>query len=232
MTLWDMFSLVRFICNKDFDGNIVTPERFAELIKVVNIDHFRDKYGIPEEYRPGRPIATEFADISLKNIDDLKAFKKLLVNTTVTNGILPFPIDYGHRQSISYNYTKTINNIVTILPRIVEILREEEFTSREGNYTKRPTLQNPIAVIRNDGVHIRPITITSVTFSYYRFPVSPIFSYTIGDGFITYNAATSTELEWPEDEKVVIMRRCLEYIGINLKDGDIVTYANTKLKEG
>ena len=51
-------------------------------------------------------------------------------------------------------------------------------------------------------------------------------------GGITYDAANSIELEWPEDEKIVVMRRCLEYIGINLRAGDIVGYANSKLKDG
>jgi hypothetical protein len=84
MTLWDIYKLVEFVCNKDFSGNIITPDRFNDLIKIVSLDHFRDKYGLPEEYSPGRPIPREQADITLKNTDDLKAFKVFIQNTPVT----------------------------------------------------------------------------------------------------------------------------------------------------
>jgi hypothetical protein len=231
MTLWDMFSLVKYICNKDFNGNIVTPERFNELIKVVNIELFRNKYGLPEEYQSGSPVPQEYADITLKNTDDLKAFKMALINTTVTNGILPFASDYAHRDSIVYNYSKTINGIATIFPKPVEILRESEFAAREGNYTKSPTVANPIGVVRSDGVHIRPITITVVDFHYYRFPIDPLFSYTLGDGFITYLPNTSIQFEYPIDEHFTLVKMILSLVGINLREDQVVNYAETKLKQ-
>jgi len=162
----------------------------------------------------------------------MKAFKMSDFGRAVANGVMTYPVTYAHRQSIVYNYTKTINHVVTVLPRPVEVLREEEFASRTGNYTKQPTLSNPIAVIRSDGVHIRPLTILSCDFHYVRWPVTPEFGYIIGDGFITYDPTTSTETEWPEDEKIVLARMCLEYIGINLRSEEILGYANAKLKEG
>jgi hypothetical protein len=232
MTLMDMWNLAEYVSNKNFDGNIITPEQFKSLIPVVTIDLFRKKYGIPEGYAPGRPIPKEFLDITLKNTDDMKPFKKHVPNMAVTNGILPYPIDYAHRETVVYNYTKSIAGVANVLPRPVEILREVEFSAREGNYTKRPTTQNPIATIRSDGVHIRPITILAVDFNYLRWPVAPVFNYIEGDGFITYNAATSIESEFPVDEHLTLVKMCLEYIGVSLRDSDIVNYANTKLKEG
>ena len=232
MTLGAIYDLIELICNKDFDGNIITPVRFNQLIKVANIDHFRDKYGLPEEYIPGRPLPAEYKDITNKNTDDLKALKVRIANRTVAAGVIVYPDDYVHLESIVYNYSKTINGVVTVLPRHVEILREAEFASREGNYTKRPTTQNPCGIIRSDGVHVRPITITACDFNYYKYPATPVFAYTQGDGFITYDAVNSIELEWPDDEMIVITRRILEYIGVNLRSEDIVGYANKKLKEG
>ena len=232
MTLWDMFSLIKYVTNKDFSGNIVTPDRFKELLPVVNIDLFRNKYGLPEEYQPGRPIPREYVDITLKNTDDLKAFKMPGINSPVVSGVLSFPSDYAHRDTVSYNFTKTINGIATVLPRPVEILREAEFSSREGNYTKRPTTANPIGVVRSDGIHVRPISITEVDFNYYRWPRDPVFGYVLGDGFITYNAATSTEYEWPVDEHLTLVRMMLGYVGVNLREGELVQYSEQKLQTG
>lgn len=232
MTLWEQFELVKLIINKDFSGNIITPERFRDLVKVVNIDLFRKKYGLPEEYQPGRPIPKEYADITLKNTDDLKAFKVYLPNTTVSSGILAYPSNYAHRDTITYNFSKTINHVATILPKPVEILKEAEFSARNGNYTKRPTTSNPIGVVRSDGIYIRPLTITAVDFTYYRWPVDPVFSYTVGDGFITYSASTSIEYEWPKDEHLTLTRMILSMMGINLREAELVQYGELKLQGG
>jgi len=231
-TLWDIYSLIEFIGNKNFSGNIITPDRFNELIKVVNIDLFRKKHGLPEEYQPGRPIPREHADITLKNTDDLRAFKVHISGRAVSSGIMVLPPDYAHRETLVYNFSKTINTVATILPRPIEILREAEFASREGNYTKRPTIQNPIAVLRNDGFHIRPATITVVDFAYYRWPVEPEFSYVLGDGFITYDAANSVETEFPKDEYFTLAKMVLSLVGVNLRENELVQYSEMKLKQG
>lgn len=232
MTLWDMFSLVRYITNKDFSGNVVTPERFNELIKVVNIDLFRKKYGLPEEFQPGQPIASESVDITLKNTDDLKAFKVASLNATVSAGVLSIPIGYFHRDSITYNYSVPINGVATILPRPVEILKEEAFSSRNGNFTKRPTTQNPIGVVRSNGIHIRPLAVLLVDFHYFRYPLDPVFAYTLGDGFVTYDAVNSVETEWVRDEHLTLVRMMLSLVGVNLREETVLNYAETKLKEG
>ena len=227
-----MFNLIEFICNKNFEGNIITPEKFKELIPVVVIDLFRKKYGLPEGYRPGSPIPSESIDITIKNTDDMKAFKEPLFGRAVVNGILQYPSGYAHRDTFVYNYTKTINGVVTPLPRPVEVLRDAEFGARQGNYTKQPTLQNPICTLRSDGVHVRPLTITSLDMFYYRWPVAPVFAYTIADGYFVYDPANSTETDWVVDEHMTLVRMCLELIGVNLRESEIVAYANTKLKEG
>lgn len=231
MTLFEIYDMVRLIANKDFDGNIVTPERFNQLIKVVNLELFRNKYGLPEEYQPGRPIPLEYADVTLKNTDDLKRFRVSLINTPVTSGVMAYPSNYAHRDTIVYNFVKNIDGVNTTLPREVEILRESQLAERLGNYTKRPTTQNPCGVVRSGGVYIYPTTITEVDFYYYRFPVDPEFAYVQGDGYITYNSASSTEFEWPSDEHFILTKMILSLVGINLREADLVNFAETKLKQ-
>lgn len=232
MTLWESYKLIEFICNKDYDGNIITPERFDMLIKVANIDLFRKKYGLPEQYQPGRPIPREYAEVTLKNMDDLKTFKVSLINTAVTGGVLPYPENYAHRDEVTYNFTKTINGVATVLPRPVEIIRESEASERRGNFTKQPTLQDPIGVVRSDGIYIYPISIDLVDFSYYRWPSDPVFAYNLADGYITYNAGDSTEFEWTKDEHITLVTMMLSYIGINLREADVFQYAELKKQKG
>jgi len=232
MNLGEMFELVKYIANKDFDGLIITPARFQLLLPIVNIDLFRNKYGLPEEYQPGRPVPAEYADITLKNTDDLKAFKMPSFGRAVANGVMTYPTDYAHRDTLTYNYTKTINKVATVLSRPVEILREAEFAARTGNYTKQPTLANPIGVVRSDGIHIRPLTIVSVDFFYYRFPRTPVFDYELGDGYITYDPLTSVEFEYPVDEYITLVAMILKYVGINLREQELVQYSQMQVKTG
>jgi len=230
MTLIEIYNLIEYISNKDFDGNIVTPEKFADLIKVVNIELFRKKTGLPEEYQPGRPIPAEFIDVTLINQDDLKPFKIRLPNRTVTAGVMSYPADYAHLQTLVYNYSKTINGIATTLPRQVEMLREAEFAARSGNYTKLPTTQHPIGIIRGDGLYILPATITSADLNYLRWPVDPVFNYTIGDGYLTYSASTSVEYEWSRGLHMTLTRMILSLVGINLREEQLIAYSEQKLK--
>jgi hypothetical protein len=240
MTLWDIYNLVNLIVNKDFGGNIITPEQFKDLIKVVNIDLFRNKYGLPEEYQPGRPIPKEYAEITLKNMDDLKAFKVFLKNVPLVNGTIPYPADYCHRIELTNNFTIKINKVDTVLPKGIEVLTESQLSSRLGNYTKRPVSRMPICTFRSDAIYIWPFEvsdivpdpITQVDFAYFRWPHDPVFAYVIGDGEITYDAVNSVEPEWPQDEYITLTAMLLKYIGINLRAEEIVQIANQQIQTG
>jgi hypothetical protein len=224
---------MELILNKDYGGNVLTPERFRQLIKVVNIDKFKKKFGLPEEYQPGRPIPREYVEITLKNADDLRKFKATpLINTPAVAGLLPYPEDYAHRDQIVYNQTVFTGVASEVIPRQVEILTETQAAARRSNYTKAPTTTYPIGVMRSAGIQIYPITITEVDFYYWRFPVEPVFSYNQYAGYITYNAAASVEFEYPADEHTSLVVMMLGYLGINMRENDILQYSEMKKQTG
>jgi hypothetical protein len=86
--------------------------------------------------------------------------------------------------------------------------------------------------MRSAGIQIYPITVTVVDFFYWRFPVDPVFSYNQYAGYITYNAAASVEYEWPEDEHLSLVAMMLGYMGINMREADIVQYSEMKKQTG
>jgi hypothetical protein len=86
--------------------------------------------------------------------------------------------------------------------------------------------------MREDGIYIYPTTITEVDFYYYRWPVDPVFTYILGDGYITYDSAASTEFEWSKDEHISLVTMMLAYIGINLREEAVVNYAELKKQTG
>jgi hypothetical protein len=98
----------------------------------------------------------------------------------------------------------------------------------------------PVAVVRSNGIQIypwetsvlNPVAITSVDFSYWRWPIDPIFQYTIQDGYITYDAANSVEFEFPKDEHLTIVSMILKWVGVNLREGELVQIANQQIQTG
>jgi hypothetical protein len=232
MTLFEQYSLLEFILNKDYSGNVLTPDRFQKVIRVVNISLFCKKIGLPQEYQLGRPIPREYIEINKVNSVELSRFKKKSANTPSPNGLLPYPSDYALWDQVVNNVTKIIDGVSTVIPRPVEILRAMQCVSRRGNWTKKPTTYYPIGEVTADGIQLYPITITSVDFHYWRYPADPLFAYTQNEGYISANDVACTEFEWPLELHPELIQMELEYFGINMREADIVQYAEQKLQQG
>ena len=236
MTLIEIYRFIEFIGNKDFNGNFFRPDEFNVAIQLVNIDYFKKRFGLPEEYQPGNPVPRDIAEITQKSIDDLRLFKKHLLSQTVSSGKFTIPADYMYWDSMSYTYVHSFDGTPQNLLRPVELLREDQLADRLGNWIKKPTLKNPVCVIRADGttnqIYVFPDTITSVGFHYWRMPVQPIFDYTVTDDELIYVPETSTEFEWPEICHGDLIRMLFVHLKINLNEMEIAQYAESWKQKG
>ena len=231
MKLFDMYALVGYVANKDYEGNVVTPEDFKRLAKVANLDLFKIKMGLPEDMAPGQPLTRQHPDVRALSTDELRFLKVYAPTTSVVAGKIAYPVNYFALDDIRYNYQRNIDGAAAIIPRKVTILKEQQYTDRASTWLKRPTLKWPVGVIRADGIHIYPGTITQVEMDYYRYPVEPVFAYTPNVGYIT-DPGTSVEFEWPESMHNDLMRIILSYIGVNIRDTELVQYAEQKKAQG
>jgi hypothetical protein len=77
-----------------------------------------------------------------------------------------------------------------------------------------PTTEYPILRIIGDVVQFLPITVLYVNFIYYRVPTAPVWGYTVSEGVMQYDATSSTELEWDEDDQVGIIQVLLQDLGV------------------
>jgi len=137
---------------------------------------------------------------------------------------------------MSYKYQQTIDGTPESLSRPVDVLREDQAADRLGNWIKRPTTKDPIAVVRkvttNDRMYVYPITIGAVDFHYYRLPEEPVFAYTISNDALVYNSEGSTEFEWPAQKHMDLARILLSYLGINLEHELLLQYAENQKTKG
>lgn len=236
--------LIKFIGNKDFNGNFYKPDHFNLTIEAVNIDYFKLKHGLPEDYQlgaasarfaemqAGRIVPRQYVDATQKLSDDLRKFKEAALNQSVVDGKFLIPTNYVHCLAISYNYSRTIDGEVKTLSRPVEILTEDQWADRMGNWIKKPTTKRPIAIIRQTHIYIEPSTINAVDWYYLRLPVKPVFAYTVVKDELVYDVGNSTEFEWPAVNHMDLVRLLLSYLGINLREQQLIQYAEMQKMKG
>ena len=230
MTLFEQWELINYIANKDYGGNVIEPDRFNQLCKVANLDLFKIKMGLPEDYQLGAPISRQYIDATQRLSDETRFLKTRVEAQTVTDGVFSIPADYFTIDAIRFGYQRTVDAVVTTFPKSVEVLTEDEYSDRAGNYTKQPSQKNPVCVIRGEEIHVYPDTINEVDFTYIRYPEDPEFVYVQETGYIT--AGASTEYEWPQHLHRDLTMIILNYIGINMREQQLEQYAEEHKMKG
>jgi hypothetical protein len=231
MTLFEQWELVNYIANKDYGGNVIEPEKFAQLVKVVNIDLFKVKMGLPEDYQPGQAISRQSLDLTQRLTDETRFLHKRLSTQAVTTGVISFPADYFGLDAIRYGYQRQVDGSPKVLWKPVEVLTEDQYSDRAGNFTKEPTAKNPVCIIRSDGIHVYPTSIPQVDFSYIRYPADPVFSYVLNPGYIT-EGLSPVEYEWPKHLHRDLTMMILGYMSINMREQQLEQYAEQHKAQG
>jgi hypothetical protein len=151
MTLFEQWELVNYIANKDYGGNVIEPDRFAQLVKVANIDLFKVKMGLPEDFQPGVALFRQHLDVVQRLTDETRFLHKRVASQAVTAGVVSYPTDYFGFDAMRYGYQRQVDGTPTVLWKSVESLTEDEYSDRSGNWTKKPSGKNPVCVFRSDG---------------------------------------------------------------------------------
>lgn len=227
-----MYELMNFIINKDYEGNAFTPDQLADLVKVANLELFKIKMGLPEDYAPGQPLSRQGLDLTQRLTDETKFLKKLDPTITVINGIIAYPSNYFTINALRHNYTRNVDGVPTSIYRMIEILTEDEYSDRAGKWLKRPTTWDAVAVIRDDGIYVFPKSIVSAEIAYIKYPAEPTFAYILQTGYITEDTVNTVEFEWPEILHMDLVRIMLSFMGVHLRDEQLFQYAEQKKAAG
>jgi hypothetical protein len=230
MTLFNQWELVNYIANKDYGGSVIEPDKFNQLAKLANLDLFKIKMGLPEEYQLGAPLSRQYLDATQRLTDETRFLKKRVAAQTVTTGVVAYPADYFSFNTMRFGFQRNVDDVSTVLWKSVEVLTEDQYSDRAGNWTKKPATKNPVCVIRDDGIYVYPITIPQVDFTYIRYPIEPVFGYTQAEGYIT--TAASTEYEWGEHLHRDLTMMILGFIGINIREQELQQYAEMHKEKG
>ena len=93
----------------------------------------------------------------------------------------------------------------------------------------RPTLNRPVYVNRNNGIHVYPPTIAAINISYIKKPIKPNWGYVVVNGKTLYNDNVSVDFELHTSEETELVYRILAYAGISIEKPQVTQVASQAL---
>ena len=209
MNVEELRLFINALANREQTGNSLSPNEYNSYLARANEDLFRKEVGIREQ-----PNGTIFFDNSQVSTDALLPFIKESP-ITVINGFANLPTDYRHTVSA----TNSVNN------KIVTFLTKREFDEILTDSINFPTDIYPCATFVQGELKLRPLTTTSLNFTYLRKPAVPFWNYTIINDEPVYDPTGSVQIEFPEITHITFARLILGYMSIQFRDADLLQYA-------
>jgi len=231
MTIDELYRWINWVSNKEQAGS-VSPNEFNLSLKIINIDLFKEKYGLPEEYRPGQPIPTQSWQITQKITDDLSFLLPMVILSKV-DGYFQRPSDYLAFSSIRALYTYNENcGVRKDEGTGIEIITDSELSERLNNSIIPPSKNYPIGNYYEKGIKVWPELVDKVILTYLREPKTPFRAYNVVNDIDEYDEQNSTQLEWPVTLHNDFAVRMLQYYGVNLAERNLYQFSESRKMTG
>jgi hypothetical protein len=233
MNLNEIYEYLNALIGTEDLGGDFSLKEFNHLIKSENISFFKDK--VEELYTNQRGQALN-PDI----IYSTKMLRKFIKEDTVTPtaGTITLSSLTSYAYFISAHTTTAYNGMIRNIP----LVTHETFHDLLTNLLAKPLKKNPVCVIDDESLRIKPSNITSVVINYFRFPTTPLYDYYVdandnvvylavggshtltagetGSSGGTSGTVTSStvELEYPIDLHAEFLNRLIGRLGLPKRD--------------
>lgn len=230
MNIGERFKYVDFIVNKEQSGNI-SPAEFNLQNSQAEIDFFRSISRPPaDQFHSWRTLRGAVDDIRLQTLkrDFVLTFTNARANLpNLQNSSDEFMdwLSFGLLTIVKDNCNVNVDSEVP-----VEVVMEDEWSTRLYAAIRKPTLRYPIVkfvfnTVRQ--VQVAPTAISSMRLSYYKKPIAPVFAFTqSANNQVVYNPTLSTQSEFDSINDIPICNILLKKIGINLSEQALQNYAD------
>lgn len=199
----DLYTFYLYIVRKE-RGVFVTPAQFTANLDAGQMDCFEEWF---KPYGENQEIH-----------DALRPFRVYQQFTSSSSGFVTYPDGYMHLLGTPFTVTgSTVNT--------VKFVNEDELSFALTSQLRAVTTAYPIAVDSNTGFSIYPQSQQTGAYFYLRRPIAPIYGFSQVGRVITYNSATSVQLEWNEIYINNIIAKSLRYAGINMNDEGVAKFA-------
>lgn len=216
-----------------YQSRKISDDEFNQIIDSVNLDLWKLKVGLPEEYQVNAPFARQAWQVSNKISDDMRFFiTESTIAKNVSTGIFAYPTDYGAFSSLRYR--RVLNqpdcDAPTVATRTVELVTDAELSERLDNTVIPPNFEYPVGAWYATGWKVFPTLITSVNLTYLRLPTTPVRGYILDPvtDLTNYDPATSVQLDYPKSLWIDFSIMCVKYLGINIRDTELYQMARER----
>lgn len=237
----DLYNIILDFIRKDRRGGVLTELEYQLELQRMNISYMETIL----------PMYEKDKDIT----DKLSLFKKVIDGSglTISSGRIAIPTDYIKHGYLHYRQDGSADKI-----RVLDELTDAQWSSRLGSSISTPTERFPVCIYREGYIDFIPSTMTKNYFeySYIRYPNTPYFDgyYDVNGNFIylgvggsrvlvsgevgldgtvfpaTYNSST-VELEWHDEDKLIIADMILRRLGVELAEPLITQFNDAIIKE-
>tara|TARA_B100000497_G_C7691985_1_gene421074 strand:+ start:1025 stop:1729 length:705 start_codon:yes stop_codon:yes gene_type:complete len=228
----ELYKAVQFFSNKEQSG-FIKPSEFNLLADRAQMEMFMKKFGNPEMVGgPMQPFPKYSYQETQKISDDLRIFVKKL-DTALSSGFLGYPNDYVHFSSCRV-VTVSQGAGMTFKKKEVEVsvVDDSELGYILNSAIVSPEPDYPVACFYEQGIQFYPEESNRVVLTYLRRPAKPLWAFTTVNGRPVHDESNSVNLEFPEETLNEILVKILSYIGINLREPQLIQYSETQKNAG
>lgn len=227
MNIDTAYSFIKDLANKSQRG-FIPSAKFNRYAERAQIEVFMQRYGNPHNYRAGYPVAAMGYGQSQKIHDDLRPFIRPGILNLDAHGQAWYPKDYVHLSSLNYQLTDKEEH--RKVP--VKVIGDDVLAYRLSSKLVQPTLEHPICVLYENYLQFYPEQMNGVNIVYLRQPTPPKWAYTLVSNREVYDAGNSVDWEFPDEVHNELCIKVLSYIGIRLREEELIQYAELKNKQG
>lgn len=191
-----------------YNGNL-SPDDFNLIWPRAEQRHFNKQYS---KYELSQEIG-----------ESLMPFKTDPLPITVgSNGKYTKPSGIMHIDSLRVPFGDS--------QREVRRFSDDRLANKLSSKYDPPTAEYPIYVEYKTYLQFYPVSIGSALFVYLEELVHSKWGYTIVNGRPVYDAATSIQPKWNEDDVDIISYMALSDMGINMRDDQLLQFSEIKIK--
>lgn len=201
----DLYNFYQYILRKE-RGVFITRQQFNSNLDAGQLDAFQEWFA-------------PYGDTQILH-DALRPFRVYYQFTSDAAGFVTFPDNYEHILGAAFTVSGSTVNEITFV-------NDNEWVFAINSQGRPVSLSKPIAIDTSDGFSLYPQSTQTGFFTYLKRPVTPVLAYTQVGRVVTYDSASSTQLEWADSYINNIIAKALKYAGVNMDEQGVLAFAES-----
>lgn len=219
------------VINKNNYGYI-TPSDFNLFAEQAQLDIFEDyfyQFNSQINSENARRSGSGYADIKKGLEEVIDSFSMLETLTHDTDNKYTLPTDPNSAKGSYYLVNKVIYGTTE-----VERVSQSKILYLSSSNLTAPNLTFPAYTLQGDKITVYPETINAadlIKAQYIRYPKVPKWTFqSLAGGEPMFDPSQSDyqDFELPSSDSINLVYKILQYAGISIREGDIVTYAQSE----